>query len=110
MTKLILASKNAQFSLLATVGIVAISAYFWSFTLDDSFVTYRYAENLVHSGQLTWNVGEDPVEGATSFLWVMVSAVSVLFSIPPADFTQIVSVLAIFSVVVMPSSSSSVFF
>jgi hypothetical protein len=45
----------------ATIGL----ASFPTWTVDDAFITYRYAENLARTGQLTWNIGEDPVEGYT---------------------------------------------
>lgn len=47
---------------------------FWGFVLDDSFIAYRYSENLATWGQLAWNFGEDPVEGFTSFAWVLTGA------------------------------------
>jgi arabinofuranosyltransferase len=54
--------------LLLAAGIVYAAiglASFPAWTVDDAFITYRYAENLARTGQLTWNVGEDPVEGYT---------------------------------------------
>ena len=45
----------------ATIGLASFPAW----TVDDAFITYRYAENLARTGQFTWNVGEDPVEGYT---------------------------------------------
>ena len=35
-----------------------ISFYFFDFTVDDAFITYRYSENLVNNYELTFNVGE----------------------------------------------------
>ncbi len=36
---------------------------------EDAYITYRYARNLAQGHGLVWNVGEDPVEGSTEFLW-----------------------------------------
>ncbi|MDQ7783122.1 MAG: hypothetical protein RDU20_09595 [Desulfomonilaceae bacterium] len=45
------------------------------FTIDDAYISARYAKNLAFSGQLTWNVGEVPrTEGYTSPLWVVASS------------------------------------
>ena len=46
------------------------------FTLDDSYITYRYSANWAEGHGPVWNVGHDPVEGYTSFFWVVVNAAS----------------------------------
>jgi hypothetical protein len=38
--------------------------------VDDSFIFFRYAENLASGHGFSWNVGEPPVEGHSSFLWL----------------------------------------
>lgn len=54
--------------------------YFWGkagFALgnDDAFISFRYAVNLVDSGELTYNVGESPrVEGYSNPLHVALAA------------------------------------
>lgn len=48
-------------------GAVAL-ATFPEWTVDDAFITYRYSENLARHGELTWNPGDDPVEGYTGVL------------------------------------------
>ncbi|GAC1351211.1 MAG: hypothetical protein NVS3B20_03760 [Polyangiales bacterium] len=46
----------------------------WIFTPDDTFITLRYAANLAHGAGPTWNVGDSPIDGYTSFLWVVLTA------------------------------------
>ena len=41
---------------------------------EDAYITFRYARNLAEGHGLVWNPGEDPVEGSTEFLWVMLLA------------------------------------
>ncbi|HEY53490.1 MAG TPA: hypothetical protein G4N94_08545 [Caldilineae bacterium] len=41
---------------------------------EDAYITFRYARNLAEGHGLVWNPGEDPVEGSTEFLWVMLVA------------------------------------
>src|SRR5216117_1663064 len=43
----------------------------WFFTIDDAFITFRYSANLAAGHGPVWNVGEDPVEGFTNFLWML---------------------------------------
>jgi hypothetical protein len=59
---------------LAALGVVfaAHALSYWAI-VDDSFITYRYAENLVAGNGLVFNVGER-VEGYTNFLWTLLLA------------------------------------
>ena len=43
----------------------------WFFTIDDAYITFRYSDNLAAGHGPVWNVGEDPVEGFTNFLWML---------------------------------------
>ena len=66
--------KNAL-AILAVSYAAVVLALFPKWTVDDAFITYRYAENLAHHSELTWNVGEEPVEGYTGVaLPVLVAA------------------------------------
>ena len=56
------------------VSAAAILFVFPKWTVDDAFITYRYAANLADHGELNWNVGEDPVEGYTGVLLPVVLA------------------------------------
>jgi arabinofuranosyltransferase len=59
---------------LPIVVIVLISIfYFFNFTAEDAFITYRYSENLVKTGALVYNDGE-PINAMTSPLHALVSA------------------------------------
>lgn len=44
--------------------------------LDDAFISYRYAQNLVEGHGLVFNVGE-PVEGYTNLLWTLLVALGI---------------------------------
>jgi hypothetical protein len=43
---------------------------------DDAFILFRYARHLVAGQGLAWNSGEQPVEGFTSLLHVLLLAIS----------------------------------
>jgi len=45
------------------------------FPADDALILFRYAENLSHTGVISYNPGEPPVEGATDFLWMILLAI-----------------------------------
>lgn len=47
--------------------------YFAGFTVDDAYISFRYAENFADGAGLVFNRGEY-VEGYTNFLWVVLLA------------------------------------
>ncbi len=56
-------------------------------TIDDAFITFRYARNLAHGDGLVFNLGER-VEGVTSLSWTLLLAAveSVRLPVEPAAF------------------------
>lgn len=46
--------------------------YFYTSIVDDAYIFFRYAENIVNGYGFVWNIGEQPVEGYTSFLYLVV--------------------------------------
>jgi arabinofuranosyltransferase len=56
---------------LFVVGCAAFQLYYFSvFTVDDAYISFRYAENFARGHGLVFNPGEY-VEGYTNFLWVI---------------------------------------
>ena len=55
--------------------LVAHAALFWRYTVDDAFISFRYAENWARGFGPVFNPGEW-VEGYTNFLWVALLAVA----------------------------------
>jgi arabinofuranosyltransferase len=59
--------------LAAACVVLVLHAWRFDFVCDDAFISFRYADNLVRYGELTYNPGER-VEGYTNFLWTMAMA------------------------------------
>ena len=57
----------------ASVWLFACSLSIWYCTWDDSYIIFRYAQNLVRGLGLVFNTGQK-VEGYTGFLWVLLVA------------------------------------
>jgi hypothetical protein len=57
--------------ILILIGISA--AFYFNFTAEDAYITYRYAENWVNTGSLVYNEGE-PINAMTSPLHAVFSA------------------------------------
>jgi arabinofuranosyltransferase len=60
---------------------------------DDAFITFRFAKNLASGRGLVWNPGEAPVEGYTSFLWLVLSAVAMKLGLDAPRFAQVAGTL-----------------
>ena len=61
--------------LILLVAFLVAVAWLNRFIQDDAFISFRYASNLVSGHGLTWNPGEPPVAGYSTFLWtVLVSS------------------------------------
>lgn len=48
------------------------SNYLYTPIVDDAYIFFRYAENIVNGHGFVWNIGEQPIEGYTSFLYLVV--------------------------------------
>ena len=60
-----------QLLVLIILGISVV--YFFNFTAEDAYITYRYSENWVNTGSLVYNAGE-PINAMTSPLHAILSA------------------------------------
>ena len=84
--------------ILAVICLVFVASYVVSISLlivqiggrdymtlgDDGYITLRYANHLAEGEGIVWNRGDEPVEGGTSFLWVLLLAAAYLFMSDPA--------------------------
>jgi len=61
---------------------LAVFIIFPKYLIDDGYIAFRYASNLANHGQLTWNVGEDPVEGFTNVALLVTLAAGVKLGLP----------------------------
>ena len=70
-----LTREQTRQALLAVSGVwlFACSLSIWFCTWDDSYIIFRYAQNLVNGLGLVFNAGQK-VEGYTGFLWVFLVA------------------------------------
>ncbi len=64
----------------ALFGFAGLVLKFWPYTMDDSYITFRYARNFAAGHGLVFNPGESPrAEGITSPLY------AILLSLAPAS-------------------------
>ena len=85
---------------LALIGIAlaygtVVLLLFPRWTVDDAFITFRYAENLARHGSLTWNVGSDPVEGYTGIALPLLIATGLRLGIDPIVASHALGLLSL---------------
>lgn len=97
-----------QFTLAEPAVVIGVLAVFvglgvaaWSaWTCDDAYISYRYAKNLIEGHGLVYNLGER-VEGYTNLLWTLWSAVGLALQVAPDTWSNIWSLLAYGSVLLL---------
>lgn len=81
--RMLLAVVTVGTSIAAILGSALVLSTFYSYTMDDSFITFRYAENFLNGGGLVFNAAEIPrSEGLTSPLYAVIVAGIAAFGIP----------------------------
>jgi arabinofuranosyltransferase len=77
------------------VACLALAAHAreFDFVSDDAFISFRYAQNLVRHGELTYNPGER-VEGYTNFLWTVTMAAVLALGGDPVRWSQAIGIAA----------------
>lgn len=69
-------------ALLWVVGAGGRWPWWGDLEIDDAFISYRYAWNLLHGNGLVYNPGV-PVEGYTNFLWTLLIAAALALGWQP---------------------------
>jgi hypothetical protein len=83
--------KNRTLTLIVALAAVMFYTFRQSFPVDDAFISFRYAHNLVSGNGLVWNPGER-VEGYSNFLWTLLMALGMLLNFPPERFCIILAI------------------
>lgn len=60
--------------------------------IDDPWITYRYAENLLAGHGLAFNPGE-PLEGYSNLLWVLLTLPALAANVEPLGWSRLLSLL-----------------
>ena len=84
--------------ILIIIGISTV--YYFNFTAEDAYITYRYAENWVNNGSLVYNQGE-PINAMTSPLHAVLSAALFFLTGNTVLSNKIVSLAVLFVAAVL---------
>jgi hypothetical protein len=80
--------------MVAACVVLGFLVLFPKWTVEDAWITFRYADNLANHGALTFNVGEDPVEGYTGILLPLLVALGIKAGCAPDTASHIVGVVS----------------
>jgi len=86
-------------SVFVVLSLLGLCLILRGLVFDDSFISYRYAQNLAFGHGITWNPHEAPVEGYTNFLLVLLLAPCIKLGIHPLAATRFFSLLAALGIV-----------
>lgn len=68
--------------------------YAFDFTIDDAFISLRYAKHLANGHGLYWNIGGVKVEGYSNFLYVIFESLLLKLQLPAIKIIKALSILA----------------
>jgi arabinofuranosyltransferase len=88
------AGRSVRTPLLFIAGVFLLHTWYLACVAEDAHITYRYGRNLAEGHGFVWNVGEAPIEGFTTFIWVLVSALSFKLGLSAALLTQVLGIVA----------------
>jgi len=84
--------------LLMVIVTLAVSVFIlmlldvYTFGVDDSFIFFRYAENIANGHGFVFNPGEVPGEGFTSWLWVLLLSFTSYIGLDPVSTSKVLGV------------------
>ena len=68
----------------------------WPFTIDDMFISLRYARHWAAGDGLLWNLHSPPVEGYSNFSFVALGALSLILNSDPVLVLKSAGVVGLF--------------
>ncbi|MBI5728854.1 MAG: hypothetical protein HY983_01230 [Candidatus Magasanikbacteria bacterium] len=82
--------------IIAALYPLVVFPFFPKWAVDDAYISYRYADNLARQGQLTWNVGEEPVDGNTGLAWPIILAGFIGLGVSPITASHSLGIASFF--------------
>ena len=85
---------HAFMAVAIVVGTLAHLAYYFPRTVDDLFISLRYAENLARGNGAVYN-GHERVEGYSGTLWMFLQALGYVLRIEGVTWTKLLGILCL---------------
>jgi hypothetical protein len=87
--------------LLTALAALAAQSIALNYLVDDAFISFRYAHNLIAGHGLTFNPGDERVEGYTNFLWTLLMAAAIACRLNPALIAHVLGIGAGLAVLIV---------
>ncbi|MEC8495605.1 MAG: hypothetical protein VXZ39_11805, partial [Planctomycetota bacterium] len=78
----------------AAIAIAHAASFLGVVPVDDDFIVYRYARNLLEHGELSFNAGAAPSDGVTTVGWLLLVLPAVALGVPPEWWSPLVGAAA----------------
>ena len=75
-------------------GVFVLHSLYLACITEDAHITFRFARHLAEGHGFTWNINEAPVEGFTSFIWVLIAAIGIESNLNIFWLTQCLGMLS----------------
>lgn len=76
------------------VVYIAWVTYFWGYSMDDAFISFRYAEHLADGHGLTFSIGDQAVEGYSNFLLILILSLTYKIGLPTYLTAKLIGAVA----------------
>ena len=71
--------------------------FFWDYSIDDAFITFRYAEHLADGHGFVFNLIDKPVEGFSNILWLLILSCCYKIGLPTYLSAKVLGLGAMFA-------------
>jgi len=85
---------NLAILVLAIGVFLVFSLKYMNFTYDDSFIIYRYSDNLANGYGFSWNYDGKPEFGFTSYLHTILVAGGIQLGFDPVTFSKLTTIFS----------------
>ena len=100
---------NLGFFAIAIIVFVLLCGEYMYFTIDDSFITYRYSDNMASGFPFSFNYNDVPEFGFTSYLYTIIVALGIKLGFDPIIFSKAVTIFSSISIMFLVSYSVRIF-
>ncbi|MHA2247124.1 MAG: hypothetical protein ACXADY_19420 [Candidatus Hodarchaeales archaeon] len=77
---------------LAFFWFVLQCMFFFPFTVDDAFISFKYSQNLAKFGELSFNQGDKPLEAYSNFFWIILFTPLTYFNFDVIIISKIIGI------------------
>jgi hypothetical protein len=80
---------------LAIIGFILRAVQYGGYFAEDAYINFRFVEHIVDGHGVVWNIGQEPVEGFTSPLHILLMVIAVKLGLNLSTATLLLSILSI---------------